>query len=179
MAFLVAACATQPDPPIEDSTAPPPWGERVRYGGGPSIGPPPSSYTGEAPPEVWCWDESVVAQGDVGVAGFGWNEATTSWLRQLLTDSAGLGPRWREAIGGTPPLSEGDTLLRVDDDPACREMALIVNRDVLGWEVGPPPVVVLQHRDFSFVFPSNASRGEFGLVIGLDSSRQIRGVLTW
>jgi hypothetical protein len=31
-----------------------PWRDSVRYGGGPSVGAPPSDYTGAAPPSQWC-----------------------------------------------------------------------------------------------------------------------------
>jgi hypothetical protein len=58
-------------------------------------------------------------------------------------------------------------------------MAQIVNRDLLGWEVGPPPMVVFRVRDYLIAYPSNARMGEFGMAVGMNLKHQIRGVATW
>jgi hypothetical protein len=50
---------------------------------------------------------------------------------------------------------------------------------VLGWTVGPPPVVVFRVKDHLIAYPSNARRGEWGLAVGMTLQRQIRGVAVW
>jgi len=55
----------------------------------------------------------------------------------------------------------------------------VVNRGVLGWDVGPPPVVVFRVRDYLVAYPSNARMGEFGMAVGMNLGHQIRGVATW
>jgi len=53
-----------------------------------------------------------------------------------------------------------------------------LNRDVLGWNVAPP-IVLLRIQDRLVAFPSNASMGEFGFAVQLDLSPRILGVATW
>jgi hypothetical protein len=72
-----------------------------------------------------------------------------------------------------------DSIVQVTDERACRDIAEILNRGLLGWQVGPPPVVVFRVRDYLVAYPSNARMGEFGLAVGMSVGRQIRGVATW
>jgi hypothetical protein len=69
--------------------------------------------------------------------------------------------------------------VQITDEPTCREIAGILNRDVLGWSVGPPPVVIFRVRDYLVAYPSNARRGEWGLAVGMTLRREIRGVALW
>jgi hypothetical protein len=69
--------------------------------------------------------------------------------------------------------------VQIVDEPTCHEIAEVLNRDLLGWEVGPPPVVVFRIHDFLIAFPSNASRGEFGMAAGMSLDHSIRGVAAW
>lgn len=102
-----------------------------------------------------------------------------SWLRQVLSDTTDWGAGWRRVLGGAPQLAAQDSIVQVTDERACREIAAIVNRELLGWKVGPPPVVVFQVRDYLVAYPSNARMGEFGLAVGMDLEHRIRGVATW
>jgi hypothetical protein len=72
-----------------------------------------------------------------------------------------------------------DSILQVSDEAVCHEIAQTLNRDLLGWNVGPPPVVIFRVRDYIIAYPSNARRGEFGLAVGMSLQRRIRGVATW
>ncbi len=65
------------------------------------------------------------------------------------------------------------------DERECREISRIINRDLLGWQVGPPPIVVFRVRDYLIAYPSNAGLGEFGLAVGMSLRREIRGVAAW
>jgi len=65
------------------------------------------------------------------------------------------------------------------DERTCHDISEIINLGLLGWEKGPPPVVVFRVRDYLIAYPSNAGMGEFGLAVGLSLERQIRGVATW
>jgi hypothetical protein len=73
----------------------------------------------------------------------------------------------------------GDSIVQVMDESECRDIAQLINRDVLGWGVGPPPVVVFRVRDYLIAYPSNAHWGEFGVAVGLSLGREIRGAATW
>lgn len=156
-----------------------PWRDSVRYGGGPSVGAPPSDYRGAAPPSQWCLQATGRAPGDFGMNGGRWTEVSRSWLRQVLSDTTDWGAGWRRVLGGAPQLAAQDSIVQVTDERACREIAAIVNRELLGWKVGPPPVVVFQVRDYLVAYPSNARMGEFGLAVGMDLEHRIRGVATW
>lgn len=157
-------------------SADPIWFDSVRYGGGPSIGPPPSDYTGEKPPTKWCLSVTGRSSGDMKG---NWLAVSRSWLHQILSDSAGLGSGWRKVLGGAPQIANRDTVIQIMDETVCRDVAQILNHDVMGWSVGPPPVVIFQVDDYLLAYPSNARRGEFGLVVGMSSRHQIRGVAAW
>jgi hypothetical protein len=156
-----------------------PWRGKVRYGGGPSVGAPPSDFMGETPPSQWCLQATGRAPGDFGVTGQSWTEASRSWLRQVLGDTTELGAGWRKVPGGAPSLATRDSIVQVTDEGACRDIAEIINRGLLGWQVGPPPVVVFRVRDYLIAYPSNARMGEFGFAVGMSLRREIRGVATW
>jgi len=161
----------------DSSTAPaPPWRDSVRYGGGPSVGPAPSDYTGAAPPARWCLRAIGRAAGDFGGQ---WTETSRGWLREVLSDTTDLGDGWRKVLGGAPRLTRADSIVQIDDETVCRSVADILNRELLGWSVGPPPVVIFRVRDYLIAYPSNARRGEFGLAVGMSVAQQIRGVATW
>jgi hypothetical protein len=106
-------------------------------------------------------------------------DASRSWLRDVLSDTTEHGDGWRRVLGGAPQLTAADSIIRVTDEGACRAIAEILNRDLLGWRVGPPPVVVFQVRDYLIAYPSNARLGEFGMAVGMSIDRKIRGVATW
>ena len=152
------------------------WRDSARYGGGPSVGAPPSDFTGATPPTKWCLEAIGRAPGDLGGQ---WTRTSRSWLRQVLSDSTDHGDSWRKVLGGAPRLTASDSITQIMDEDACREIARILNRDVLGWKVGPPPVVVFRVRDYLIAYPSNARRGEWGLAVGMTLQRRIRGIAVW
>jgi hypothetical protein len=158
------------------SVAVPPWRDSVRYGGGPSVGPPPSDYTGAVPPTQWCLRATGRASGDFGGQ---WTETSRGWLREVLSDSTDHGAGWRKVLGGAPRLVATDSIVQIETEAVCRDIAQLLNREVLGWSAGPPPIVVFRVRNYLIAFPSNARRGEFGLAVGMSLDRQIRGVATW
>ena len=161
-----------------DSSAisPPAWRDSARYGGGPSVGPPPSDFTGAAAPTTWCLRATGRASGDFGGP---WTETSRGWLRQILSDSTNFGDGWRKVLGGAPRLVQSDSIIQIVDETTCREIAQILNRDVLGWKVGPPPIVIFRVRDYLIAYPSNARRGEFGLAVGMTLQQRIRAVVAW
>jgi hypothetical protein len=159
--------------------AAPPWRGSVRYGGGPSVGAPPSDYNGEKPPAMWCLQATGRAAGDLGRSGDTWARISRSWLRQVLSDTTDFGDGWRKVLGGAPRLAPGDSIVQVVDEDECRTIAQLINHDLLGWEVGPPPVVIFRVRDYIVAYPSNAWRGEFGYAVGMNLRHEIRGVATW
>lgn len=157
----------------------PVWRDSARYGGGPSVGAPPSTFTGDKAPDRWCLETDARGHGDFGQVGWGWTTASRGWLRQILSDTTEWGTVWRKVLGGAPMIVATDSIVQVMDETACRTVADILNRDVLGWSVGPPPVVIFQIKDYLIAYPSNARRGEWGLAVGMTMQRQIRGVATW
>jgi hypothetical protein len=82
-------------------------------------------------------------------------------------------------LGGAPQLSPGDSIIQVTDERMCGNIAQVVNRDLLGWDAGPPPMVVFRIRDYLIAYPSNARMGEFGMAVGMNLKHQIRAVATW
>ena len=64
------------------------------------------------------------------------------------------------------------------DETVCQQAAVVVNRDLLGWDVAPP-IFLLRIKHRLVAFPSNASMGEFGFAVQLDLSPRILGVATW
>lgn len=156
-----------------------PWRDSVRYGGGPSVGAPPSDYTGAKPPTQWCLRATGRPPGDFGISGGNWTEVSRSWLRRVLSDTTHWGAVWRQVLGGAPSLAPRDSIIQVTDESACREIAGIINHAVLGWDVGPPPVVVFRVRRYLIAYPSNARMGEFGLAVGMTLRYEIRGIATW
>jgi len=173
---LVAAAAGGQQPRDSRTAATPAWRDSARYGGGPSVGPPPSDYTGAVAPATWCLQTTGQASGDFGGA---WTNTTRVWLRQVLSDTTGFGAVWRRVLGGAPQLTSADSIVQVTDEATCRDIAERLNRDVLGWRVGPPPVVIFRVRDHLVAYPSNARRGEWGLAVGMTLGREIRGVALW
>jgi len=159
----------------------PVWRDSARYGGGPSVGAPPSDYTGAKAPDVWCLQPTGRATGDFGVSGQRWLDVSRGWLRQILSDSTEWGSTWRGVLGSAPRLAPADTgsVVQVLDEVECQQVAAILNRDVLGWIVGPPPVVILRVREHLIAYPSNARRGEWGLAVAMNRSHRILGVATW
>ena len=184
----LAASPTSAQKPGDSSAAPdtarpalatPPWRDKVRYGAGPSVGAPPSDYTGAAPPSTWCLQTDDRASGDLGGSGSSWTKVSRSWLRQVLSDTTDFGAGWRKVLGGAPRLAPQDSIVQVTDEAECRDIAQIINRGLLGWKVGPPPVVVFRVRDYLIAYPSNARMGEFGFAVGMSLHREILGVATW
>jgi hypothetical protein len=155
------------------------WRDSVRYGEGPSVGAPPSDYTGAAPPAQWCLRATGPASGDLGSSKQSWTEVSQSWLRQVLSDTTVLGAGWRKVLGGAPQFTQSDTIVQVLDEAACHDIAETINHGLLGWKNGPPPVVVFQIRSYLVAYPSNARMGEFGLAVGMDLAHHIRGVSSW
>jgi hypothetical protein len=92
---------------------------------------------------------------------------------------ADWGAGWRRVLDGAPTLSPSDSIVQIVDEEACRNIAAIINRQLLGWQVGPPPVVVFRVRDYLVAYPSNAHMGEFGYAVGMSIAQEIRGVATW
>ncbi|HET8944913.1 MAG TPA: hypothetical protein VFO59_09050 [Dehalococcoidia bacterium] len=82
-------------------------------------------------------------------------------------------------LGGAPTLAPGDSIVQVTEEGECRVIADILNRELLGWDVGPPPVVVFRVKDYLIAYPSNARMGEFGMAVGMTLGHEIRGVATW
>jgi hypothetical protein len=97
----------------------------------------------------------------------------------VLSDTSDLGEVWRKVLGGAPPLTPRDSIIEVTDEKTCRQVAQIINHDVLGWQVGPPPVVIFRVGDYLIAYPSNARLGEFGYAVGMRRDLVIRGVATW
>ena len=157
----------------------PAWRNQVRYGGGPSVGAPPSDFMGKSAPSVWCLATDGPGGGDLSPRGTHFKEVTRSWLRQVLSDTSDLGQGWRKVLGGAPQLTPRDSIIEVTDEKTCRQVAQIVNRDVLGWQVGPPPVVIFRVGEYLIAYPSNARLGEFGYAVGMRRDLVIRGVATW
>lgn len=178
--LLLSAPATEAQQ-LRDSTLvrKPIWQDSARYGGGPSVGAPPSDFTGQTPPAKWCLQATRRATGDFGVSGGTWTATTRSWLRQVLGDTTAVGDGWRKVLGGAPSIAPMDSIVQVIDEQECSAIAQVINRDILGWPAGPPPVVVLRIRDFLVVYPSNVHLGEFGLAVGMGLRRNILGVATW
>jgi hypothetical protein len=143
------------------------------------VGAPPSDYLGAAPPSQWCLEATGRASGDLRGTGPTWTDVSRSWLRQVLSDTTEFGAGWRKVLGGAPTIAPRDTIVQMTDEQACRSIAEIINRELLGWPVGPPPVVAFRVRDFLVVYPSNARMGEFGFAVGMSLDRQVRGVATW
>ena len=76
-------------------------------------------------------------------------------------------------------MTESDSIVQISDESTCRAIAEVLNRDLLGWKVGSPPVVVFRVRDYLIAFPSNARLGHFGMAAGMRSDHRIRGVASW
>jgi hypothetical protein len=164
---------------VAHATAVPVWRNKVRYDEGPSVGAPPSDFMGKAPPSVWCLATDGPGGGDMSPRGTHFKEVTRSWLRQVLSDTSDLGEGWRKVLGGAPHVTPRDSVSEVTDEKTCRQVAQIINRDVLGWHVGPPPVVIFRIGEYLIAYPSNARLGEFGYAVGMRPDLVIRGVATW
>ena len=156
-----------------------PWRHKVRYGGGPSVGPPVSDFAGAPPPAQWCLTATRPAPGDLGRRNESWGSTSRAWLRQVLSDPTEWGDVWRKVLGGMPRLAPQDSIIEVTDEDTCRKLAEILNRELLGWAQGPPPVVVFRVGDYLIAYPSNASMGEWGLAVSMSREHEIRGVAAW
>ena len=187
-AILLATCVIIPSAaraqaaPAADSTAPapPPWQNKVRYGGGLSVGPPLLDARDSTSATRWCLEPPTHrAPGDYGHAGATWRDATLTSLFRVLTDSTEHGVLWRRIVGDAPRLAQGESITAERDEATCRAIADVVHREVLGWRDGPTPVVVLRARDFLLVFPALAARGEWGLAVGMNADHTVKGVVTW
>lgn len=139
------------------------------------MGPPISNFTGQVRPTEWCLRSAGQATGDMGG---NWLRTSREWLRQVLSDTSGMSA-WHKVLGGAPVIAPTDSITQVLDEATCHEIADVLNRDLLGWEVGPPPVVIFSVRDFLIAFPSNARRGEWGMAAGMGADHRIRGVAAW
>ncbi len=179
LTLLLLSATSAAGQQVQDSSAKYPWRKRVHYGGGPSVGTPPSDFAGKSSPLQWCLTATRRAPGDLGASGQSWMDASRSWLRYVLSDTTALGKGWRGVLGGAPVLTPNDTIVQVVDELACRDIAEVINRGLLGWEAGPPPVVVFRVRDYLIAYPSNAPMGEFGLAVGMSLTHEIRGVAMW
>ena len=140
---------------------------QARYGGGPSFGSPDSNFDGSHPPAQWCLPTNR------------WGQATIGWLHRVLSDTTDFGDGWRMVLGNAPRLLDTDTLSVMANEYLCRRAAAVVNREVLGWSVGPPPMFVVRVRTGFVAYPSNAQLGEFGQAVALDSALHVLGVATW
>jgi hypothetical protein len=164
---------------VAHAAAGPAWRNQARYGGGPSVGAPPSDFMGKAPPSVWCLASDGPGGGDLSPRGTLFKEVSRSWLRQVLSDTGTFGQGWRKVLGGAPTLSPRDSIIEVTDEKTCQQAAQNINRDVLGWQVGPPPVVIFRVGEYLIAYPSNARLGEFGYAVGMSRDLVIRGVAGW
>jgi hypothetical protein len=138
-----------------------------------------SKYNGEKAPPMWCLQATGRAAGDFGSSGESWTRISRSWLRQVLSDTTDFGDGWREVLGGAPQLTSSDSIVQLVDEDECRTVAQLINDDLLGRKVGPPPVVISRVRDYIIAYPSNAWRGESGRAVGMTLRHEIRGVATW
>ena len=159
--------------------ATPVWRSGVRYGGGPSVGAPPSDFTGKAPPAHWCLGTDGPGGGDISARGTRFKDVSRSWLRRVLSDTTDWGATWRKVLGDAPLMIPSDSIVEITDEHTCEVAAQVINRELLGWSVGPPPVVVFRVKNYLVVYPSNARMGEFGFAVGMSADMSIRGVATW
>jgi hypothetical protein len=130
------------------------------------MGAPRSDFDGSRPPPRWCLPSDE------------WERASAALLTELLRDTTDFGAGWRGALGDAPVLLPSDTATRVVDETVCQQASAVINRDLLGWNVAPP-ILLLRIKDRLVAFPSNASMGEFGFAVQLDLSPRILGVATW
>jgi hypothetical protein len=161
----------------------------VRFGDtGPSVGSPPSGYDGKTPPDKWCLSPSdtVSAHTSADYSGTSqrwtmreWSNVTLSSLKSLLSDTSGEGDTLRLVYGKAPRIDTAEAIEFVSDEKLCRAAAEILNRELLGWKAGPPPVALLRVHHYLFAYPSRAQLGEWGLLAGMDEKLTIRGVGTW
>jgi hypothetical protein len=175
-------------PAVADSSRPY-WQTRVRFGSsGPSVGSPPSAYDGKAPPDKWCLSpaDTVSAHTAADYSGTSqrwtmreWTDATLPSLESILSDTSGSGDTLRLVYGKAPRIDKSEAIEFVSDEKLCRAAAEILNRDLLGWKVGPPPVALLRVHHYLFAYPSRTQLGEWGLAAGMDEKLTIRGVGTW
>lgn len=172
----------------QDSSGPY-WRTHVRAGsGGPSRSAPPSAFKGEHPPEKWCLTPSDTfsarTRADFGPPGARWtmrewSGVTLAGIQQFLGDSSNEGIVLRKVFGGAPLITKADKVDFVTDERLCHAAAEVINRDLLGWKVGPPPIALVRVRHFLLAYPSNALLGEWGYAIGMNEQLNIRGVGTW
>ena len=157
-----------------------PWRDSVR---GPDLftaGSPRSTITADSSSFKWCLQPTGRSTGDLGWLGRSWMDATREKLLQVLSDTTSDGSEWRQAIGGAPQLAPDDSsFVQVLDESTCHSIAVILHREFLGWPTGPPPVVVIQVREFLVAFPANLDLGEFGLAVGMTLAHELRGVTLW
>lgn len=160
--YEAAPDTSSPTRPDEANRVPAPWAHRVYRVGGPPLGAPHSDL-----PSV----HSCVRGGEP-------ERRTAAVLTEHLRDTTEFGEGWRRALGRAPSLPPADTATFEYDDDVCQQAATVINRDLLRWKVDPP-VLLLRAGGHLFAFPSDASIGEFGIVVHLDRSSRILGALTW
>lgn len=161
------------------SSGEPPWRHRIVYGEGPSVGTPVSDFSGATPPSQWCLRATRRPPGDFGISGGTWDATSRSWLTDILADTTDFGAGWRQRLGGLPFATPTDSIVQIFDESRCHEIATLLNTQVLGWKVGPPPVVVYSLGATLLAFPSNARFGEWGLVVALTLDGVIQAAVLW
>lgn len=139
----------------------PPWRGGVTLWPGPSLGPPPFELDGKTPPTAWCLRTRGRSSDDRAEERWEWGRISR---RMLL-------PKGSTAAG--------DTISEVTDEAVCKKASAVINRDLLGWRTGGPPVVIFRFGAQWVVYPSNASMGEFGLAVFMDGDLNIHHVSTW
>lgn len=104
---------------------------------------------------------------------------TTSTLHSFLSDTSNEGVAVRHVFGAPGLIEKSDSIEIVSDEALCEAAARVLNRELLGWKVGPPPVALLRVNHYLYAYPSRTQLGEWGLVAGMDEKLTIRGVGTW
>jgi hypothetical protein len=171
-----------------DSTVPY-WQKHIRAANtGPSIGSPPSSFRPELPPEKWCLTDadttSAHTTADYSHTNAVWSmkqwlAVSRGTLAEFLRDTSEEGSKVRLVFGKPPRLEKSDSLELVSDEALCRETARVINRDLLGWHNGPPPVALFRVRHYLFAHPARTQLGEWGVIVALNEKMIIQGVGTW
>jgi len=136
------------------------WRDKVRYHGGPSLGSPPSNFDGKTPVTEWCLRNAGVDTGRVAR----WLPSWVGMTRNVLSSKLSIA---------------ADSIIEVTDEQVCRHASAAINRDLLGWSVGGPPVVMFRAGARLVAFPSNARMGEFGFAVYMDPDLNIKMVTTW
>jgi hypothetical protein len=108
-----------------------------------------------------------------------WLAVTRGTLAEFLRDTSEEGSKVRQVFGKPPRLEKSDSLELVSDEALCQEAARVINRDLLGWHNGPPPIALFRVRHYLFAHPARTQLGEWGLIVALNEKMIIQGVGTW